>query len=318
MKARKNKDMNRNLIVVLTVVVLVLGLAGCGGGNTPKGALERYMDAMVEHDLDAAISLVNWEGQTYYPDMRVTEMAAIRSFIKAEDEYYKHEDSYGPFGFMKDMREGLERMIVDKETETTADVICYVDKKSTSTIHMEKVGGNWKVKLGSYEWLWRMEGYFDETSPFCDDILKFFAAKGNTAAQERVAALERGGTAIEAGGTEMSGGATSPREVAEKYFKAMVELDMGALYDLYEKSSNGVTSMTRQQYIDRFVADPEKAILGKNMQQQGRTARILDVVDSGDGNAVVKVTTKSEDGNDCDGMVKVVRHGSKWFLSSEN
>lgn len=111
------------------------------------------------------------------------------------------------------------------------------------------------------------------------------------------------------------GGGNSPKDAFKRYMDAMVELDMGALYDLYEKSSNGVT---RQQFIDRFVADPEKVINGKKMQQCGRTARILDVVDSGDGNAVVKATMKNENGTGCDHMIKVVRHGSKWFLSSEN
>ena len=74
--------MNRfNLAVSCFAIAAACLLAGgCGGGNSPKGAVSRYLEAMEDRDIETVLKLVNWEGEKT-PHYRVTELAFIREWM---------------------------------------------------------------------------------------------------------------------------------------------------------------------------------------------------------------------------------------------
>ncbi len=155
----------------LAVAVACLLAGGCGGGNSPKDTVSRYLEAMEDRDIETVLKLVNWAG-VKDPDSRVTELAFIRAWIKAEVEYIegKKKTLGNPFFQAKQTADGLSEMAVEEETDKGAKVVCFMKNGGSESFYLDNVDGTWKIRYDLND-MRQIKAYmsYDRTSPFCQD-----------------------------------------------------------------------------------------------------------------------------------------------------
>ena len=295
--------MNRfNLAVSCFAIAAACLLAGgCGGGNSPKGAVSRYLEAMEDRDIETVLKLVNWEGEKT-PHYRVTELAFIREWIMKEVSYYEFGIKRGeavldnPFWNAKQTADNLSKMAVEEETDSEAKVVCFMKNGGSENFYLDKVDGTWKIRYSHGDKRQIVSDIaYDRRSPFCSGLeLDFFASKNHKAAQDAVDALEKGI------------GATSPKESAESLLREFSNVDMEQVADLlaFDIDNNPIS---KKKFLDDFYGNPGKALIGERMKKFGG-ARVVNIDMGGDDDALVTI--------ECNGQertVHFVRRNQKWL-----
>lgn len=156
-----------------SVVAACLLAGGCGGGNSPDGAVSRYLEAMQDRDIETVLKLVNLDGEKD-PNWKVTELAFIRGWIMDEVYYYeyfeKEEKGYArnPFRAVKQLTDDLSKIVVEEETDSTAKVLCFKKNGGEEVFYVDKVDGVWKIRYEhDNNYLVTSGTGCDSQSPFC-------------------------------------------------------------------------------------------------------------------------------------------------------
>ncbi len=175
----KGIDEMRKLVIVVScfsVAAVCLLTGGCGGGNSPTGAVSRYLEAMKDRDIEAVLQLINLDGEKA-PHWKVTELAFIRGWIKDEMVYYSHYNVYGdefyssPFVSAKRIADDTSKMVVEEETDSAAKVVCFKKNGGEEHFYVDKVNGVWKIRYEhDNNYLVTSGTGYDSLSPFCENL----------------------------------------------------------------------------------------------------------------------------------------------------
>ena len=170
--------MRKSTLIVscFSVAAACLLSGGCGGGNSPKGAVSRYLEAMKDRDIEAVLKLVNLDGEKV-SHWKVTELAFIRGWIMDEVYYYeyfeKEEKGYArnPFHAVKQLTDDLSKIVVEEGTDSAAKVVCFKKNGGEEYFYVDKVDGVWKIRYEhDNNYLVTSGTGFDSQSPFCKDL----------------------------------------------------------------------------------------------------------------------------------------------------
>lgn len=277
-KDERNLEVKRNCckyVFVLSFAVLLL--IGCGGGNGPKDAVVKYLKAVKNHDIDVMIDMVNWEGEQERR-YRITQLSLIRSILKIETEHFECQgrDKTGKdfFDHAIDVLERANEILLKKDTDSFAEVVCYDENSSIAQFELEKVNDVWKIKYGRNECLFGGVPEFDRMSPFCSDFAMGGSCKG----------------------------AKNPREVVERCLQAMADFDL-TTYDqtLAFPKNQGESALARFGLKTAEVDD--------KMRRIGLSYRVTKVAKKGEDQAIV--TIKSGDHKV---QISVIKRNGIWLL----
>lgn len=270
---KMNNLMTRAGLCCLLACGLLAG--GCSSGNSPEGVVSRYFEAMGNRDLETVLKLVDWSANNADPKKyKVTELAFVRTFVKMEQMWLNasKRDQTPPsssvFTRIGEINANLDKMVVENEKESSAEVACFQKDGTKFTLQVCKVDGTWKIQYDGHDNNCQVtvDGY-DAISPFCSDVeLAHYVGKESASAQ---------GAA-----KSPSSGARSPKEAGETMLQALGESDLGRLYDLL--SPDFQAEVGRDKFVDGPRSDPKGVEVLNRFKRVAAEAKIASVEEGGD------------------------------------
>jgi len=124
------------IVLALTVLTVTLG---CGGGGetsaTPKQVVEKYMNASLNKDADAAYSLLSEEDKT------LISLEGMRSEVETELEGFEFSYTIG-----EEKIDGDEASV--KVTLIVEDIENGESEEVPQTMYLVKESGEWRIHIG--------------------------------------------------------------------------------------------------------------------------------------------------------------------------
>ncbi len=124
----------KKLATGLAVVTLTIGLAACGGGSGPEGAVNDFISALKDKDAGKACALIAPESKKKLDELQQGS---------CEDTMKKSFETPGAEAGLENTDAKVKESKVDGDNAT----VTLESKGETNDVKVVKVNGDWKIDL---------------------------------------------------------------------------------------------------------------------------------------------------------------------------